>query len=194
MRYSLADLPGILVGQQVNIQPILVDPKPLVTVSYQLNREVVSYEVEPIAYGDFGFDMDGAVIGEEYKKQKETLREQKAKKLAAIAGEDPKAVPFASITNGEGLKTHSLIRPESPFLRQRTGEQITVSTPAAVEIHDILISHFEALRRVSARIGYAPDGFIDRMRTAYPEGVPSSLIDDFAKEYEAGAETSRLSL
>ena len=45
MRYSLAHLPGILVGLEVNVQPILVDPEPLVKVAYVNGREDVSYEV-----------------------------------------------------------------------------------------------------------------------------------------------------
>ena len=192
MRYSVSHLPGILVGQDVNVQPILVDPEPMVTVSYQHGRETVSYELEPIAYGAFGFDESAAVIGEEYKKQRETAREANAKELAAIAGSGAKEKPFASITDGEGLKTHSLIQPASPFLRQRTGEQITVAQPDQVEVHDILISHFEALRRVSARAGYSPDGFIDRMKQEFPDGVPSSRIDDIAHEYEAGADATVL--
>ena len=192
MRYSVSHLPGILVGQEVNVQPILVDPEPLVTVSYQCGKEIVSYELEPIIYGAFGFAETAAVIGEEYKKQKETLREANSKTLDEIIGGESKAIPFASVTNGEGFKTHSLIQPENPFLRQRTGEQITVSQPDHVEVHDILISHFEALRRVSARLGYCPDGFIERMKKEFPEGVPSSRIDDIAHENEAGTNVIRL--
>jgi len=186
MRYSVGHLPGILVGQEVNVQPILVDAEPRVTVSYKSGKEVASYELEPIVFGEYGFDESAAVIGEEYKRQKETAREKVSKGLDAIAGGEAKAVPFASVTNGEGFKTHSLIQPESPFLRQRTGEQITVSTPDHVEVHDILISHFEFVRRVSARLGYTPDGLYDRMKKEYPDGVPSSQADITAHEYEAG--------
>ena len=194
MRYSVSHLPGILVGQEVNIQPILVDPEALVTVSYQHGNEMVSFELEPIVYSEFGFDVNAAVIGEEYKKQKETQREINSKELSAIAGDSKKEKPFASITNGEGLKTHSLIQPESPFLRQRSGDQITVSQPDHVEVHDILITHFEALRRVTARIGYSPDGFIEAMKKEFPEGVPSSRIDDIAHEYETGSNETSLRL
>jgi hypothetical protein len=102
-------------------------------------------------------------------------------------------VPFASITNGEGLKTHSLIRPENSFLKQRTGEQITVAQPEHVEIHDILISHFEAAKQVKARNGWLSNSFIERMKQEYPEGVPSSRIDDIAHD-EAGFGETALSL
>jgi hypothetical protein len=189
-RYSLAHLPGVIIGQDVNVQPVLVDPEPVAAVSYKCQGEVVSRELEPIAYAGNGFDLSGAVFGEEYKRQRETAREQNAKRLDAIAGENPKAVPFAAVTNGEGFKTHSLIRPEAnPFIKPRTGEQIAIARPDRVEIHDILISHFEAAKQVKARNGWLSESFISRMKAAYPEGVPSSLIDDIAHD-EAGQDAA----
>jgi hypothetical protein len=147
-------------------------------------------ELAPIAYAANGFDLSGAVFGEEYKRQKETAREQNAKRLAAIAGTEAGGKPFAAVTGGEGFKTHSLINPEgNPFIKPRTGEQITIAQPDHVEIHDILISHFEAAKQVKARNGWLSESFISRMKAAYPEGVPSSLIDDIAHD-EAGQETA----
>jgi hypothetical protein len=184
-RYSVAPMPGIIIGQEVNVRPILVDPEPVAVVSYKHQGEVISMELEPITYAGNGFDLSGAVFGEEYKRRGETVREWNAKRLAAIAGDDPRAVPFAAVTNGEGFKTHSLIRPEgSPFIRPRTGEQIEIAQADAVKIHDILISHFEFTRRVTAHTGYTPEGLMDRMKREYPEGVPASLVPDVAKEYE----------
>ena len=98
---------------------------------------------------------------------------------------DGKEAAFASITEGKGFKTHSLIKPENPFIRQATGTQISVST---VEVHDILISGVEAAKRVKARLGYVPDGFIGRMQAEFNNAVPSSLIDDLAAEYTERAQ------
>ncbi|MDR2924187.1 MAG: transposase, partial [Treponema sp.] len=189
MRYSLSHLPGILVGQNVTVQPILVDPEPLVIVSYDFNGNPVSQECKPIAYDEAGFDADAPVFGKEYKRQPDTLREQNAKELTALAAG---TVPFASITDGKGLKAHSYINASSPFIKQRAGERITVSTPDNVQVHEILISHFEAARQVKARNGWLDDGFISRMKKEYPEGVPSSLVDDIAHD-EAGADSAALS-
>jgi len=190
MRYSLSHLPGILVGQNVNVQPILVDPEPLVIVSYELNGKPVSQECKPIAYDEAGFDVEAPVFGKEYKRQPDTLREQNAKELTALAAG---SIPFASITNGEGFKAHSYIDASSPFLRQRTGEQISVAVPDSVQIHDTLISHFEAARQVKARNGWIDETFIDRMKKEFPDGVPSSLIDDIAHD-EAGADSAAQSM
>jgi hypothetical protein len=189
-RYSLAGLPGVIIGQDINVQPVLVDREPIVTVSYKHQGEVISRKLEPIAYAANGFDLSGAVFGEEYKRQRETAREQNAKRLDAIAGTEAGGKPFAAVTGGEGFKTHSLINPEgSPFIKPRTGEQITIAQPDHVEIHDILISHFEAAKQVKARNGWLQESFIGRMKAAYPEGVPSSLIDDIAHD-EAGQDAA----
>jgi hypothetical protein len=182
MRYSLAHLPGVMVGLEVNVQPVLVDPEPLVKVAYLNGREAASYEVEPIAYDETGLDLDAPVFGKEYQREPDTIREKNARNLAEAAAGDKGA-----------LEAHSFIRAESPFITPRAGEQIAIARPDQVTVHEIFISHFEALRRVSARVGYAPDGFIERMKREYPEGVPLSRIDDIASDYEAGADI-RLSL
>jgi hypothetical protein len=193
MRYSLADFPGIMVGQEVNVQPILVDSEPVVQVSYEHLKETVCMEVKPIIYEGSGFDITGAVIGEEYKRLPDTDRERSAKRLTAIAGEG--TVPFAAVTGGEGFKTHSLIHPEeNPFIRRRTGEQIEAAVPDGICAGEILISHFEALRRITARTGYTPDGLLDWLKREYPEGVPVSAVEAIARELEDGEENAVLSV
>jgi hypothetical protein len=181
--YSLAGLPGIIIGKEVNIQPILVDAEPLAIVSWEEEKgKIITNELQPIMWDRSGFDIDAPVFGKEYKRLPDTQIEKNGKVLAQVnAG-----------LKGT-LKAHSFINPVNPFARQRTGEQITVSTPDHIEVHDILISHFEAARQVKARNGWVDDGFISRMKKEYPEGVPSSLIDDIAHD-EAGADSAAISM
>jgi transposase InsO family protein len=186
LRYSVARFPGIMVGQDVNVQPVLVDPKALVTISYEFEGKPVSYEVEPIEYNEAGFDVGAPVFGKEYKRPPDTLREKNAGELKQLSAGP---VPFAGITGGEGLKAHSFINAASPFIKPRTGEQIAIAQPDHVEIHDILISHFEAAKQVKARNGWLSESFISRMKAAYPEGVPSSLVDDITHD-EAGQDAA----
>jgi hypothetical protein len=186
LRYSVARFSDILVGQEINVQPVLVDPRALVAISYKLEGKPVSYEVEPIEYNEAGFDVDAPVFGKEYKRPPDTLREKNAKELEKLAAG---AVPFAGITGGEGLKAHSYINAASPFIKPRAGEQIAIAQPDHVEIHDIRISHFEAAKQVKARNGWLSESFISRMKAAYPEGVPSSLVDDIAHD-EAGQDAA----
>ena len=193
-RYSLSALPDIMVGQTVNVQPILVSDEALALVSYEnARREIVSFEVKPIEYNEVGFDLAAPVFGQEYKSQPDTLRETNTKALAALAASDGTAeVPFAKVTDGQGFKTHSLIRTEAnPWFRTRTGKQIEVAA-GTVEVHDILISAVEMAKRFKARAGYLPDGFIASLKKEYPDGVPAQLADDLVAEYTSGANAAKL--
>ncbi|MDR2733400.1 MAG: transposase [Spirochaetota bacterium] len=191
--YSLADLPGIVSGQEVMIQPVLVDIEPLLIVWYRNNNEEVSFEVQPIEFDAAGFDVHAAVIGAEYKAQKDTLREKNVKTLAKISGEGEKGVkPFAVITDGQGFKTHSRIHPAgNQFIRQRTGASIEIASTDSllpdgdgaqaaetVYTHEIIISAVEAAKRIKAACGAVPEGFIGEMKRQYPEGLPTRVVDD----------------
>jgi len=180
--YSLAGLPGIIIGKQVNVQPVLVDTEPIAIVSWEERGEVISRELQPIEWDRSGFDVNAPVFGKEYKRLPDTQIEKNNKELAQVSAE----------IKGT-LKAHSFINPANPFARPRSGEQIAVSIPDHVQIHDILISYFEAARQVKARNGWVDDSFIDRMKKEFPEGVPSSLIDDIAHD-EAGAESAAISM
>jgi hypothetical protein len=66
--------------------------------------------------------------------------------------------------------------------------------PDVVAAHDILISAIESAKRIKARLGYVPEGFVETMRKEYPDGVPASRIDDIAHEYETGDGFAALSM
>jgi hypothetical protein len=175
--YSVADLPDILVGQEVLVQPVLVDADPIVAVMLKSGKDFVGYELKPIEVDAAGFDEQATVLGEEYKAQKATRRERNAKKLDLISGEGTKAVPFATVTNGVGFKAHSLIQPKcNPFVKQSTGEQIDIAQ--TVHTHEIIISAVEAAKRYKAADLALPEDFINDMRAEYPEGVPSRIVDE----------------
>ena len=186
-RYSLSHLPDILVGMTVNVQPILVSDEALALVSYEnAQHEVVSFEVKPIEYNDAGFDVAAPVFGQEYKSEPDTLVEKNTKALAALAASDDRSdVPFKKVTDGQGFRTHSLIHTEAnPFFQTQTGKQVQVAA-GMVEVHDIFISAVEMAKRFKARAGFIPDGFIARLKTEFPEGIPSRLVDDLVAEYTA---------
>ena len=179
LRYSLHGLKGIVVGQTVNVQPILVSKTETVRVSFEYDKTVYSYEVETIEYDEFGFNIESAIPGINYKAAGYTERERTAKELEEIA-EGSKDRPFTAITEGAGLKAHSHIDAKSIFITQTTGKKVEVDT---VEIHDIMISGVEAAKRIKVRLGYVPDGFIDRMKKEFNNAVPSNIIDELTTEY-----------
>jgi hypothetical protein len=151
------------------VQPILVATEPLLLVSYEHLKAQLSFEIEPIALDEeTAFDLNAPVFGKAYKQKPDTARETKAKEMQK--------------TGTEGI-AHSFITGENPFARQRTGTRIEVDT---VQTYDIIITATEAAKRIKARIGFVPDGFIAEMKKQYPEGVPVNQIDDIAQFYLNG--------
>jgi transposase InsO family protein len=170
--YSLSGCPGIYIGQEVNVQPVLVDPEPLVMVSYEETKgKPFSAELRPIEYDRAGFDVNAPVFGKEYKRLPDTRIEKNRKELAEIS---------AGLKGT--LKAHSFIQAVNPFARERTGEQVAIE--GSITIHELHISPIEFAKRIKARLGFLPDGLMEQMKWDYPEGIPESLVDDIAHEYE----------
>jgi hypothetical protein len=167
LRYSVRDLPGILVGMELRLQPLLVTVEPLCIASYENSGKEMSFELEPVVYDDAGFDINSPVFGQKYKRPKDTARETAEKTLEA---------PGLAAVMGQA---HSFINPENPVMRQSAGTPIEVAE--TVHTHEILISAVEAAKRVKAQCGTVPDGFINTLRGQYPEGVPTRVVDDFIK-------------
>ncbi len=181
LRYSVYELPGITVGATVNVQPILVDREPVVLLIHEYAGEIHRLEAAPVETDDAGFTAGAAVIGQEYKAPKDTAREVKNKELEAITA-GTEGVPYAAVTEGAGLKSHSLIKPENPFIRQQTGRQVEVSATTVIP-EEVYISAVEAAKRIKAHLGYVPEGFIARMKSEYENRVPVSSIEGLAAEY-----------
>jgi hypothetical protein len=174
LRYSVRDLPGILVGMELKLQPLLVTEEFPCIASYENEGKEVSFEIEPIVYDDAGFDINSPVFGQEYKRPKDTKRETAGKALekpglAAVMG-----------------PAHSFIKPENPFMRNSEGTPVEVAE--TVHTHEIIISAVEAAKRVKAQCGEVPEGFINTLREQYPEGVPTRAVDDFIKAHKPKTE------
>ncbi|MGL4985977.1 MAG: transposase [Treponemataceae bacterium] len=182
LRYSLSGLYGVIVGQEVNVQPILVDDVARVKVSLTVDGEVASYEVEPIPYDDAGFEVNAALIGSEYKKHADTVREDNAAMIETkISGDDGDL---------KKLKAHSLIDATQPFITQRTGEQVKL-TANTIAVTEVYISYVEACKKFKARAGILPEGFMVWLKKEYPQGVTLKIIDDLAFEYNAGTSVAK---
>jgi len=167
LRYSVRDLPGILVGMELNLQPLLVTAEPLCIVSYENGKEELSFEIAPIVYDSAGFDVNSPVYGQEYKRPKDTARETAEKILEA---------PGLAAVMGPA---HSFIQPANPFIKQNEGTPITVAE--SVHTHEIIISAVEAAKRIKAECGSVPEGFISELKKQYPEGVTTRIVDDLIK-------------
>jgi hypothetical protein len=168
LKYSVRDLPGILVGMEVQLQPVLVTTEadfPCI-VFYEHEGVEVSFEIKPVVFDEAGFDVTAPVFGKQYKRPRDTEREKQAKAAELAAG--ALAGP-----------AHSFISAENPFMRQSEGTPVEIAE--TVHTHEIIISAVEAAKRVKAECGEVPDGFIDSLREQYPEGVPSRAVDGVIK-------------
>jgi hypothetical protein len=175
LRYSVRNLPGILVGMELNLQPLLVTAEPLCIVSYENGKEKLSFEIAPIVYDSAGFDVNSPVYGQEYKQPKDTGRETAEKILEA---------PGLAAVMGPA---HSFIKPENPFIKQNEGTPVTVAE--SVHTHEIIISAVEAAKRIKAECGSVPEGFISELKQKYPEGVSTRIVDDLIKARKPKMET-----
>ena len=166
LKYSARDLPGVTVGMELRLQPLLTTPEPLCIAMIGSGKAETCHELAPIERDGAGFDATAPVFGQEYKRPKDTAREKAAKAgpgLAALMG-----------------PAHSFIKAESPFMRRTEGTAIEVAE--TVHTHEIVISPVEAAKRVRAELGSVPEGFIDETRGRYPDGVPVRFVNDFIKE------------
>ena len=155
LRYSVRDIPGIMAGERIRLQPVLAGGgRNCLAMVTDKGREI-AFELSPIEFDDAGFAADAPVIGREYGALPDTPREKAAK---SVSKSGP---PLAGIS-------HSHIAGESPWVRGITGSEIEVAE--TVHTHEILISAVEAAKRVRAECGTLPDGFIDNLRRRYPEG------------------------
>jgi hypothetical protein len=180
LRYSVRDLPGVLVGMELALQPLLVTGDTGATccpciASYKNGGEELSFELAPVVYDSAGFDMNSPVYGQKYKRPKDTGRE--------IAGKILEAPGLAAVMG----PAHSFINPENPFMQQSEGTPIAVAE--TVHTHEIIISAVEAAKRIKAECGSVPEGFINELKKQYPEGVSTRIVDDLIKARKPKTET-----
>ena len=182
LRYSLTGYPGLIIGQEVNVQPLLVGDNCNVLVTYLSDGEMVTVEVGPIETDEAGFDLSAPILGKEYKRPPDTIIEKNAKILDEIHPEKL------------GLNAHSYIRPQVDIAPvQKVGQQVPIGLADVVQAEDIFISAIEMAKRIKARLGYVPEGFVMEVRRRYPNGVPASLTDDIAHEHEAAENSAAAS-
>ena len=166
LKYSVRDIPGVMVGTEMRLQPVLTGAQPLCIALVEQDGKETGFELAPVARDEAGFDASAPVLGKAHERPKRTAREKAAKALPGLAAVMGPA--------------HSFITAENPFMRQSTGTQIEIAE--TVHTHEIIVSAVEAAKRVKAELGAVPHGFIDDMRARHPEGVPTSIVNDFISE------------
>ncbi len=199
LHYSLHGQPGVVVGMEVEVQPILTETEAIVLVSWDLGGERYAVEVTPIEYNEAGFDISAAVIGEEFKRPADTTADEARNALTVVAygTADParNATPFEHLNGGNGIVTHSHVQPDIDIAPiKRTGEQVSVTAADVVQPHEIMVSALEAIKRVKAHLPPGvelPGGFLNQVKARNPNGVPVTHIDTLVSDI-VGTETYQL--
>jgi hypothetical protein len=201
--YSMYGQPGVTVGTELQVQPILTEAQPIMVATWRNGLEDISVEVGPIEQDEAGFAQSGAVFGQEYKRPKDTGTETSRKELTRLAHGtlEPKrgAVPFAAANDGQGLKAHSFLDTEGwagqdikPAVR--VGTPVEVTAADVVRPEEVVCSATEAVKRIKPKLfpNELPAGYLADLKARYPNGVPTSHIDDLAHEIVAGTKHTKL--
>ena len=76
------------------------------------------------------------------------------------------------------LTAHDGIAVNNPFAHQRIGSVVEVARREEIVLSVIT----EATKRVKARIGVLPEGFLNGLKEQFPEWVPHDAVEGLARK------------
>jgi hypothetical protein len=186
----VSTVPGVMVGETLMItrNPWRDDAAQVVLVGED-GREVF-HVVNEVPKDDFGFAYNAAIIGEEYKRHKDTPAQTARKEIeqlvtgtdsvsAAEAARKSRALPFGGRFDPYKRLDETEMLPA--FLPRRgTRHDLT---PPVVELPPL--SHVEAAKAIKSRVGkvWRPEHF-QELQERFPAGVPNDkhVLDAFANQ------------
>ncbi|MDW7745867.1 transposase [Halomonas sp.] len=183
--YSVADLPGVRVGEIVTVT---VNPYRAPNVFVALENGAEQFECAPLERDAAGFYLDSPVFGESYAAKPDTDVDanRKAMDKAAYGVETQQEVDKArgkrqTPFSGEFDPISYLAADTLPAFMARRGTPLDVAKATSVTLAPL--SMIEALKRLRERLGRAlsPDES-DLVRNRYPEGVPEEQLDALVAE------------
>ena len=174
-RYRVAQVPGVRVGQQVTVQPLLDDAGAVLVRSTYQGDEYES-RVLPREVDEYGFPLDAAKPGEfkppartEVERAGERLRELAGPRRPGEAGHGGQFAALDAVAPPGGGKVIPL---------PRRGQEIELPAPAAAAAP---LPLQEAARRVRDRLGEAWDpALLDEIVRRWPRGAPAAELDAWA--------------
>lgn len=202
MQYSLRGFDGVNAGDKVTVRALVYGQHAIQVQVPRYDGEMLTYLVEPkTEFDQFGQEMSGAVIGEEYKVAAKTEAQHAADAMDAAAypglssdeikaARSKKATPF-----GGNLKAHSYLQDvDIPTRLPRSGEEI--ETPAHTRTKATTITVTAALLRIANAVKRnLTESERNFLRARFVDGVPEdqvqSLIEQFTNPATAAAEPLR---
>lgn len=186
--YRVGGVPGIRVGEMIEIQPLLMDGNGAVRVRHDWEGQTVTETVYPVEMDEFGQPLDAPVWGESYKSNPETYVDLIHKKLDEITG--PGKIPMEHWNDGAGLRAIDALQDKGgsmiPF--PRTGAVIDPSKESARPP----MGHVEAAKYVMARMGHGWDpAYFAEIKQRFPDGVSERELEALLEELEGGEACAR---
>ena len=183
-RYRVAQVPGLRVGQQVTVQPLL-DDAGAVLVRSSYGGEDYEARLLPREVDEYGFPADAPRPGEfrpptrtEVERAGERLRELAGPRRPGEASHGGQFAALDAVAPAGGGKVIPLPR------RGREIELQPAPAAAPLSLHD-------AGLRVRDRLGAAWDPeLFDEIARRWPRGAPARELDAWAAEQSAGAEAA----
>jgi hypothetical protein len=191
LEYDVAHLPGVCVGDMVEVSPLVYGDWPIVIRVARYDGAPLEYTVTPeTQYDDFGQPMSAATWGEEFKSRPDTAAETQGKKLDRLAypnreleeitkARDKNETPF----EGKLDALDHLNKIDMPAYLARRGSEITVPQRVQIEIKPLNLN--QAAMRLRTLLG-RPVTAEDRQNITawYPDGVMEEQLQEAADRLE----------
>lgn len=185
-RYRLRHIAGINVGDKVQVQPSLDFPDVIVTLT-NADGTTSKHQVQAIQVDSLGFDVEAALIGEEFKSAPDTTRETMRKTAQKAAygtdkqGEADKARKENKPVYQDQIDTFKSIN-DAPKVQHMPRRGID-AMPAAIEMPRH--SPIQSMITLSNRLGRPLTEVEGKtLREKYPEGCTDQEIDDLVAKHD----------
>lgn len=184
--YDVSGLDGVCVGDFVEVSPLVYGRCAVIVRAQRYDGAALEFILEPVQIdAEFGFHMNAAVWGEEFKSKPDTAVETQGKALDRMAyperdlaaiqkSKDKNESPF----DGKLDTLDHLQKIDMPAYMARRGSAIGVPDRVTVEIKPLSI--IEAARRLRERgVEMNPERF-GSVSEWYPSGVPETELETLA--------------
>ena len=182
--YLVARLPGVEVGTELTVQPLLLADVPgTVRVTHVLDGEELTELVTPRELDVSGMPLDGSRIDGDVKSHPLTASERSGERLRAIAG-DPR--PGEASHGGRYRATDAIAGERKILQMPRRGEPAAPKAePAAATL-----TLADTLRRARRLLGDRWDpALIEVVSARWPRGAAEAELDRWAAELASGEAT-----
>lgn len=174
--FDVSDVPGVMVGEKLLIARNAFRDDGAQVVVFDLEGRQSFHQVEPILQDDYGFNIDGAVLGESYKSHKVNRAEKARERIemllmdadspeAAKAKRKGKAIAFGGKVNPYKTVAETPL----PHYLPKRGTELQLTH---AEVITPLLSHFEIAKRLKPVLGSLwNEAAWSWLQTHHPDGA-----------------------